>query len=201
MKYGTCSASALVICLSLAFSLFSTEAPAQGPVLTEKKPQAVKEVKEAAPAVQQGTMRGAMPDLTSPNPSISVWSVDSPEGPFAGNCNCCFKQGYMPMIKAMCYVRNVGKGPSAACKAKLAWKDRSNAPRTKVVDLPALEAGKQTLVNVSFDPGQTFSTAYPVTLTIDHLNQVAESDENNNSVTFDFEQYRQAHLYQFTNCK
>jgi hypothetical protein len=201
MKGRSHSASVLMVLLSLTFTLFSVEASAQNRVLLEKKPQAPKPVKEVSPVTQPSGMRTAMSDLTCPGSSLSVERKDSPQGPFTGECNCCFQQGYMLMNKVMCYVRNVGNGASLACQAKLTWVDRNNVPREKVVDIPALEAGKHTIVIVVFDSAQSFSVASPVTLNIDHLNRVVESIENNNSATFDFEQFRQQYSYQFADCQ
>ncbi|MRR37651.1 hypothetical protein EG829_23945, partial [bacterium] len=85
MRERTWLASVLMLLLLV---LFSGQAFSQGPVLSEKKPQVEKAVKEEAPVLKPGTVKPGSSDLMSPNPFISVWGSESPEGPFAGDGNC-----------------------------------------------------------------------------------------------------------------
>jgi len=176
-----------------------------------KKPMQLKpgtsQAEEIAPTGKDPLRKRAVADLISPNPFVSIHAAGANDtGGFAGDCQCCFQQGYMGMKKAMCYVRNVGKGPSVPCQAKLTWVDRNNVPQEAVMDIPALSpfssglAGSEKFMLFEFPEEQYFKVDHPVTLHIDFTNQVAESREDNNSVSFVWSDFYQQYSYQFLSC-
>jgi hypothetical protein len=199
--------------MTLSVPAFSSDAlkplPKSQVQLKPVKPQVPTEV-EATTTKAKDFMRKGVPDLISPNPSIGISSENptNAAGPFVGDCLCCYKEGYMPMKTATCYVRNVGSGPSTPCLAKLTWVDRNNVPQEVTVEIPALNPfsneainESQKLVLVEFPAVQYFSIDHPVTLIIDPDNQVPEAREDNNTVSFVWSDFYASRMYQFNDCQ
>jgi len=202
------SCIACVAMIAVCATVFASE-PLK-PIM--KKPMHVKpgasQAVEIAPTGKDLMRKTSAADLISPNQFISIHAAGMTEtsSSFAGDCLCCFKQGYMGMKKAMCYVRNVGNGPSVPCQAKLTWVDRNNAPQEAVMDIPTLSpfssglAGSEEFLLFEFPEEQYFKIDQPVTLHIDFTNQVAESKEDNNSVSFVWSNFYQQHSHEFDSC-
>jgi len=199
--------------IALSMPAFSSDALKPFPnqmQLKPVKPQVQTEVETSATKTKD-SMRKGVPDLISPNPFLSI-SAENPTnaaGPFVGDCQCCYKEGYMPMKLAICYVRNVGTGASTPCQAKLTWVDRNNVTREVTVEIPALKpfnpnepvSESQKFVAVEFPEVQYFNIDHPVTLIIDSNNQVSEIREDNNTVSFIWSDFYASYGYQFNECQ
>ncbi len=198
-----------VLCVSvivLAAVFFSGVVMAQEPVKQlPVKPQLQKPVKTQQPAAQTAPLkqRTAPPDLASLNPYLSVIHTNSSSGPFAGDCLCCYKQGYMMMTSIAGYVRNVGKGPAGPSKARLTWVNGREPfdRQERILDIPALDPQTEFFINVNFDSEQCFKVDEPVAVEFDCQKQVSESNENNNVLEFRFADFLAKYPYMFNSCQ
>ena len=113
------------------------------------------------------------------------------EAAYWGQCvNCWRKVGALNLPTMSAKLKNAGGLNAPACKAKLAWQSAKPPYQKefKIVNIPAIAKGETKLVTINVPQEKYFQLAKPITLTLDYNNSVAEGDENNNVLSYTFNQ-------------
>lgn len=153
----------------------------------------------SAQEVQQPKIQRVDPKIKKPpqicvKADLALWKDNMPlspkdEFPFSTGCKACWEQiGIMNLPTMSVWVANKGQTNAPASKAKLVWQS-GKAPYGEeqiVVNVPAIEAGNQTLLTVSVPQGKFFQTNKPVKLILDSANQVDECSKDNNTLTYTY---------------
>jgi len=170
-------AASLCIGLVIAFGLFL--------VVNDGLAQGVVPRRIEQPRVP---LRAAKPDLTATSARALH---EKEEAAYWGQCvNCWRKVGALNLPTMVASLTNAGGLTAPACKAKLTWQSAKPPYQGEsiIVDIPAIAKGETKLVTINVPQEKYFQLAKPITLTLDYNNSVAESNENNNVLSYTFNQ-------------
>ncbi len=177
---GTAAIIALGLVLALALYLGTSDSFAQ---------TQTRQMEKVAPRVDVKKL----PQICT-KADLAQWKDNLPLGtksefPFSTQCQNCWQQlGVMNLPTMIVWITNKGATNAPASKAKMTW-ESGKAPfgeKSKVVNVPAIEAGKNYLLTIDMPQGDFFQTAKPVKLELDSAKQIDECNENNNILTYNY---------------
>lgn len=197
----------MIIMLTLTVGLVLALSPSIGLAQDKTSPIQLKPTEPAPlkkPAVtpQRGKL-SPPPDLVRQNAGLSLTANEDPLlPPFQGDCNCCFQQGFMPMRTVMVYIKNQG-GEAGASHARLEWTNGKEPydRKTKSISIPPIAGGAEYFVVIQLPLETFFKVSDPIRLVLDSQSELKETDETNNVVTYNFDEFYQNYPYNFNVCQ